>query len=149
MSIVRGEREIVYPGDRNPVLTDVSGESRTQQQFKEDSDINVIMARWLRTGVPPEQLVQNVRHGDFSNIPDLHTALNLIRQAEADFSRVPSKIRQRFENDPGKMLDFLDDPANEAEARELGLLPSLPEPPEAAATAEAAQPEPESVVTSP
>ena len=37
--------------DRIAVVADTSGESLTQQQFKDDCNVNVIMKRYMQTGV--------------------------------------------------------------------------------------------------
>ena len=45
--------------------------------------------------------------GDFTNIPDFHTAMNLVRQAQEEFVRIPADVRARFNNDPGRFMEFL------------------------------------------
>ena len=73
--------------------------SLTQQQFKEDADINVIVKRFGLTGELPDD-VRMPQSGDFTGIPDFHTALNLVRATQEEFMRVPAEIRGRFQNDP-------------------------------------------------
>ena len=42
-------------------------------------------------------------------------------QAQQSFESLPSELRGRFENDPAKLIDFLSDERNNAEAVKLGL----------------------------
>lgn len=101
------------------------GETRTKQSFREECDINRIMARYLRSGVLPPGVGVG-RYGDFSAVTDFHEAQQIIKEAEAQFASMPAKVRDRFKNDPGVFLAFVGDPANAKEARELGLLKDEP-----------------------
>ena len=62
-------------------------------------------------------------YGDFTNIEDFHNANNRIIQAREDFLALPSEIREQFDNDPGQLVEFINDPDNIEEAQEMGLLP--------------------------
>lgn len=108
------------------VDTDVGGESMTKQSFKDECDINVIMARYERTGQMPLSNVQAM-FGDFSSGADLHANLNAVKLAEENFiQNVPADIRSRFSNDVGLFLDFVLDPKNEEEMVKLGLAVKKP-----------------------
>ena len=48
--------------------------------------------------------------------------MNQIVAAQEAFNGLPAAVRKRFGNDPGQMLDFLDDPQNASEAVKLGLV---------------------------
>lgn len=118
-----GERDPVTK--RRRVATVHEGASRTQQQFKDDCDVNKIMEKYRRTGTITFR--KNVQDGVYMNLadaPDYQEALNTVIQAERAFEEVPSKIRLRFENDPKQFLAYLADPANHAEAVKLGLMTS-------------------------
>lgn len=98
-----------------------------QQQFAKECDINEIVRRFGLTG----ELPLNERPpivGDFTDVVDYHTALNAVRLAEIGFQGLPANVRARFDNDPGKMLDFLEDPGNREEAVKLGLVNPPAEP---------------------
>lgn len=97
--------------------------SLTQQQFKDDCDINVLFARYLETGEIP-QLIGDAgpKFGDFTGIYDYQTAMNEVRTAQGLFDQLPARIKNRFDNDPQKLLEFLNDPENLEEARFLGLV---------------------------
>jgi hypothetical protein len=102
--------------------------SLTQQQFKEDSDINVIIERFGVTGNLPIVTTQPMA-GDFTGVEDFQTAVQAVREAEANFMTLPAKIRERFGQDSQKFVDFCVDPANIEAVREMGLAPKPPAPP--------------------
>jgi len=95
-------------------------DSLTQQQFKEEADINTIVNRFLKTGVlpTPNTFPQYV---DFEGVFDYQSAMNLVRAADESFMRMDSKVRQRFNNSPQEFLEFFANPANTEEASRLGL----------------------------
>jgi phage internal scaffolding protein len=95
--------------------------SLAQQHFKEECDINTILQKFNITGLLPEAPL-SPRYGDFSGIGDYHTALNRVIAAQDEFEALPAQIRARFDNDPAKLIEFLDDEANRPVAEELGLV---------------------------
>lgn len=98
--------------------------SLAQQSMKDECDINNILARWVQTG----ELAGNPRtpsYGDFTGIGDYHTALNTVIAAQESFMALDAKLRARFHNDPGEFLDFVSNPDNLDEMRELGLAEPL------------------------
>lgn len=93
----------------------------TQQEFAADADINEIVRRFGLTG----QLPDNVRvpqYGDFTGITDFESAMRAVRKAEEDFMELPAELRLRFNNDPQRLMEFLDNDANRDEAVKLGLV---------------------------
>lgn len=110
---------------------DCGPETRTQQQFQEECDINTIVRRFGLTGQMPTDL-RMPQSGDFSEmVSDYHTAANMLLEAEQEFLRLPGEVRARFQHDPGELIAFLDNVENRAEAIELGLIPKpapAPEP---------------------
>lgn len=105
------------------------GPSLTQQQFTEDSDVNVIARRFGLTGTMPVLPIDPSHYGDFTNAPDLREALEILRDADEQFMSLPPNIRSRFDNSPAKLWDFIHDPANREEGQRLGIF-NPPEPPE-------------------
>jgi phage internal scaffolding protein len=93
----------------------------TQQHFKDECDINNILRQFNVTGLLPEAPL-SPRYGDFTGIGDYHSALNQVIAAEDEFMRLPAQIRSRFENDPAKLIDFLEKSENKDEAIKLGLV---------------------------
>ena len=61
-------------------------------------------------------------YGDFSEMGDYMENMNKIVQAREMFDALPSRVRERFGNNPGAMIDFVMDPNNKEEAKKLGLL---------------------------
>lgn len=100
--------------DGNPVYF-------TQQSSKEVCDINQLIIRY-RAG----QLITHVSaiEGRYGDVPeaDYKEAMDLIAGATSMFNQLPSSIRNRFENNPGKLLGFMENPDNRAEAIKLGLI---------------------------
>lgn len=95
--------------------------SRTQQQFKLESDINELVRRFGLTGDLPTPIRQP-QFGDFSNVTDYHTAMTQLRAAQEEFNSLPAQLRDRFRNDPGRFVDFVLDPENREELADMGLL---------------------------
>lgn len=106
----------------------LGGVSRTEQSHIDDTDINVIMKRALR-GQSSDYIRENAEsYGEATSL-DLFEAKNLILEGEQTFAEFPSKIRNRFKNNIGEFLDFIQDPENMPEAIELGLVKKPTETP--------------------
>lgn len=133
MTVIMKERE----NGRLRVMLDTGQESRVEQHHKDSVNVNKIIAKYRKTGLFPHR-TDVPRYGDFSSVDDFHGAQNRIRQAEEDFLKLPAEIRKRFDNDPGELVEFVNDPQNAEEAIRLGLLPN----PENAAPAEPQRPKP-------
>ena len=101
----------------------------TQQHQAEETDINFIVKRYSQTGLLPQTSLEPL-YGDFETL-DFHTAQNRIRAAQEAFMGIPAEIRERFENDPGKFIDFASNPENTDELVRLKLRnpPPRSEPP--------------------
>lgn len=100
-------------------------ESMAIQSAEEESNINTIVRRFGLTGELPNNL-RMPQSGDFTGLPDFHAAMNLVRQAQEEFVRVPAEIRARFNNDPARFMAFVEDDANYDEALKLGLVNPRP-----------------------
>lgn len=106
---------------------DCSGDGMTRQEFAEESDINNIMARYMSTGI-----LENVREGleqafvDVSEAEDYQSMQDAILRSQEAFMALPAVVRDRVGNTPAGYLQFVSDPANENEMRELGLLKPKP-----------------------
>lgn len=107
--------------------------SLTQQHFKDECDINNIMANYTQTGLLPQGTTQTGSYEDFAGPDNYLDALLIIQNAQNQFAELPRDTRNRFKNDPALFLEFINDTNNKAEAQELGLLnaePPAPKPPE-------------------
>lgn len=106
-------------------------ETLTQQHFKDECDINNIIARYQVTGLLTDPSVTNVNRtplfGDFSELPhDYQSAQTFIMEAQEQFASMPSTIRAHFHDDPGDLLAAFDNPARHAELVELGIIADGP-----------------------
>lgn len=97
-------------------------DSLTIQSAKDECDINNILQNVARGAMLPDNKPQ---YGDFTNTVTFHDAMNQMSAAREAFWQLPAKLRDRFANDPLRMLDFLEDPENRAEAVKLGLVDSV------------------------
>lgn len=95
--------------------------SLAQQQFKDESDINVLFAKYLETGEMP-QIETTLNYQNFEGPFDFQGAMNAVRAAQEQFAQLPARIKNRFDNDPQKLLDFLDNEENRNEAIFLELV---------------------------
>jgi len=102
-------------------------DSLTQQQFRDESDINNIVDRFMKTGHLPDP-VSMPQYVDYEGVFDFQSAMNVVRQADENFMRMDAKVRARFHNSPQEFLEFFADPANTEEAVRLGL--AVPKPKE-------------------
>lgn len=101
--------------------------TRAQQQFAEECDINTIVRRFGLTGELPKDVVAPMQ-GDFTEVVDYKTALDMVRAADEAFMKMPAEVRTRFNNDPQRFLEFTSDDRNRDEARKLGLLRPIDPP---------------------
>lgn len=94
--------------------------SLTQQQFAEESDINNIVDRFMKTGHLPSA-ASMPQYADYEGVFDFQSAMNVVRQADENFMRMDAKVRARFHNSPQEFLEFFANPDNVDEAVRLGL----------------------------
>jgi phage internal scaffolding protein len=130
-------------GERKRVVSSIVGESMAKQSFKNECDMNRIIAKFRKTG-----MIDHIREsgGRFIDVPenlDFQTAQNVMAKATSMFEELPSDLRKKFDNDVQTFMDYVNNPENEDGMRELGLLKPkapqvVPEAGEAAAAAEAA-----------
>lgn len=106
------------------VSLDCGKVSRTKQSFRDECDINRIMAKFIKTGSIDHLRKHGGSYGDATSV-DFHEAMNVITSAEQMFGELPSAIRVRFNDDPAEFLDFVGDDANLEEMRDLGLAHKL------------------------
>ena len=100
--------------------------SLTQQSFAEEADINTIVDRFMKSGVLPNPAVMP-QYIDYEGVFDFQSAMNVVRQADENFMRLPARVRARFNNSPQAFLEFFADEGNRVEAEALGLvLPAKP-----------------------
>lgn len=104
--------------------TVIEGPSMTKREMAKACDIHTILAKYEKTGMVDHVNRYQGQYADVTGNLDLQDALNAVRGAQDAFDSLPAKVRRRFNNDPVGFLEFVHDPSNEDEMRELGLLKS-------------------------
>lgn len=99
------------------------GEAKTKQSFKDECDINTIMRRYEQTGVLQHLSRGQPQYVDATSA-DYQASMELVVAAREMFDALPSRVRERFQNDPASMLAFVDNAENRDEAIKLGLIPA-------------------------
>lgn len=125
-----------FPGLVCEDFDPITGEKlpcRTKQADKEGCDIHVILRRIEQGGMLPDMIRREPRYGDFSNVKDYRESMETVLRAQEQFEALPFAVRDRFEHDPERMLEFVSDPANKDELVKLGL--ALPKKPQEAVPA--------------
>lgn len=128
---------------RKRVFAPHSDEVMTKQSSKKECDIHEILKQYQKTGIITH--IQS-RQAEFQDLPaamDYQEAIEVVRAAQEGFAELPSKVRERFANDPFNLLAALNDPKMRDELVELGILnaPRSPAPPPAPPPAPKSDPE--------
>jgi len=100
------------------IATFNSEKSMAQKSFKDRVNVNNIMKKYTYKQLPDIPSVV----ADFSGLGDFHEMSNAVAKARGSFASLPSHLRNRFENDPQKLIDFVSDRKNLDEAVKLGLV---------------------------
>lgn len=104
------------------VSMDCVGPSKTRASQQKETEINGIISKYDRTGTLTHITRSVPRFDDVSNITDYKSALDQVLEAQKQFSQLPSDLRSHFDNDPGKLIEFLSDSKNLEKAVEMGLV---------------------------
>lgn len=99
----------------------IVGESMTKQSMHDESNINMIMARYEKSGLIEHTANYGAQYANMPNLNDFHEAMNLVTDAQQMFQELPAEMRSEFRNDPGEFLDFVTNPDNMDEMVEMGL----------------------------
>lgn len=86
-------------------------EDRTQQSFKDECDINNIMARYLKTGQLPQSSGEPV-YLDTTAI-DFQAAQDLVARTRGEFSRLSAEERDSYGNSPELWLEAMAEKAEQ------------------------------------
>jgi len=96
-----------------------------RQEFREETDINVIMRRATATGHLPVRADLQPVFADVSELGDFADVQRRVHAARDAFMALPPELRARFNNQPEKLVEFVQDESNVEEAIKLGLVPPL------------------------
>lgn len=120
------------------------GKVKTKQSAEAESNINNIVKRFTKTGQLTHISESMGQYRDMTGIPDLHEAMNIVADANSTFQELPAEMRKAMGHDAANFLPWIDNPENESQAIEWGLIPqpdskSVPTP----TTTEVVTPDPE------
>lgn len=104
------------------VQTRINETDKTDQSFKEDADVNNILSKWAKQGTIPN-FTPGV-YADVSELGNFQTAMESVTKAQDDFNNLPAELRERFNQSPTALVNFLKNPNNREEAQKLGLIPT-------------------------
>jgi phage internal scaffolding protein len=97
--------------------------SLAQRQFQDATDVNQIVYKHQKLGLGPQfGDVGEPVYADISEVPDLLAAHQIVEAAQEAFMRLPAQVRKKIDNDPARLVEYLEDPANMDEAVKLGLI---------------------------
>ncbi len=112
-------RKAYTPRERHQI--NFPDQGRTKQSFRDECDINNIMAKYQKSGLLDFVNNHQAQYGDATGV-EFQAAMELVVRGQELFDALPSSVRKRFDNNPEEFLEFVNDPASEAEAIKLGLI---------------------------
>lgn len=99
--------------------------SKTEKRHGKACNINTIMAK-IRKGSAITLNKREPQYGNFATTGDFFEAQNKVLEAHHEFNQLPAEVRRRFANDPGNLLQAIEDSAVDPEIRseltDLGIL---------------------------
>ena len=108
------------PRSRERVQTVNNQKSLTVQADKKQACIHSILSKYQKTGLLPQVQVQPIT-GEIPDVESFHEAMNTVVSTQQQFDALPSKIRDKFGNDPAQFLAFVKEGKIE-DLQELGLV---------------------------
>lgn len=99
----------------------MEGESRTQQHFKDQVDINRILAKYRKTGVIEHVKRAQERYGDFAELAEYGMNLDKVAKAQQAFEMLPATLRNKFNNSIPGFFTYIMDEANFDDCVKMGI----------------------------
>lgn len=96
-----------YPRGYRRQAVDTGRETYTQEQYANEVDINTIVRRFGLTREMPSGVAGGA-YGDFTGIYDYESALAAVERARSGFLALDPEVRERFDNDPGRYIEYVD-----------------------------------------
>ncbi len=87
-------------------------DGRTKQSFKDETDINKLLAKAARGESLSHLQRHGASYGDFTDMPDLLQAQARLAKGQAIFMELPGEIRREFNQSAGAFFEYVNDPAN-------------------------------------
>lgn len=100
---------------------ETKGESLTEQQFAEESQIINKIRKYDSQGFFDSINRNPAQYNDFTQVRDLADAIDQIENARDAFQTIPSDVRKKFNNSPSEFFDFASKQSNYDELVKLGL----------------------------
>ncbi len=91
-------------------------DGRTKQSYRDECDIQKIMARAEKTGTISHLEKFEGVYGDFSDFDFFEQTQKLTRGREI-FDELPGELRKEFAQSPAKFFAYVNDPANAEDLR--------------------------------
>lgn len=113
------------PRDRSEAI-DTGPHSLTQQHFKDECDVNIIVKRFAESGVLTHTNPLEPQYG-FATGQSFTEAMFHVMEANEHFESLPSAVRTHFHNQTAEYLDALGEPDRIEEFYSLGLIERPPE----------------------
>lgn len=113
-------------GPRDRLVKDATAETHgtnVKQSFKDEVDVNNVVARFERTGVLPEPRGGEPLYLDVAEFPSYQEAMARVREVESFFAGLPAETREAFDNDAVAFADWAMDEKNLEAAKQLGVQP--------------------------
>lgn len=85
--------------------TDTGSDTLVQQAPAVEMDINNIVRRFGITASMPFGAASGM-YGDFTDIVDYESMVDRMARVDRAFESLPAEVRERFGNDPGKLVSF-------------------------------------------
>lgn len=120
MHIITDRETTGYMSSPRRVQFKTKGKSMTEQSHKDSCDIKLIMRKAEKTGMINHVKRTEGQYVDLVGRPDFHQSMNEITQAKSMFETIPATVREKFENNPQKWLDFVTNQDNREEMTQMG-----------------------------
>lgn len=107
---------------RTQDLKDYDNLKLVKTNFKDECDINVIMRKYQKTGQLPLSSRGEGVFGDFSQLGDYQSCMEVVLNTQQQFETLPASLRRRFGHDIERYLEYVNNPDNVKEMTELGMI---------------------------
>lgn len=95
-------------------------QGRTKQSEFEESQINVILAKYIKTGVIQHVNNHQPAYGDITQM-DFQQSMETILKGQEMFEELPAQVRKNFNHDPAEFLEYVNDPENLDKLYDMGV----------------------------
>lgn len=107
---------------RKRLTIDCSHDGRTEQCHTSECEIGAIMRKYEKTGLISHTANVSADYRDVSGAEDYLSSMTKVMNANAAFATLSSRLRLKFDNDPSKFVEYINNADNLDEMIELGLV---------------------------